>query len=753
MRLPLWIFASIVCLASSAQDLSINEFMAVNETTIQDEDGDYSDWIEIYNAGAEAVDLSGWHLSDDVTDAMKWQIGSAQIQAGEFLLVFASSKDRTGPGELHTNFKISSSGEALLLSDPSGLLISETPSTMLSADVSYGSIEDGMGDAGVTFIESSPGVSNSKGTIEPISDVIHYSVVGGFYENGFGLELDSEEGAEIRYTTDGSEPKVGSNIYSSEIAIQDRQGEEDVISLINTGFRWEAPEEMVEKATVIKAASFVQGFRISPVFTETYFVSDRIDRRYEGVPVISLSIDEDSLFSSERGIYVAGEGLESSEQANYYQKGPEWERRMHFEFFDKEHEKQLAHDVGARIHGKSSRNQPQKTLRLYARNSYGASHFEYPFFESKDIDRFKRILLRSSSTDYGSTIFRDVLASELVSDMEVDYMASQECIVFINGEYWGLHSIRERIDEHFLAANHPVDPDSLDLLALDAEVEEGSADDYLELLDYVRSHDLRDESAYQEVVGQMDLDNFMDYYIAQMYFANSDWPFVNIRYWKGHSEEDRWRWIFHDCDRCLLSVEYDHLGGFVHENVAIDIGPEWTTVMFSSLIKNETFKKEFIQRFFYRLSDTFRGYKVMAKIDELEAIHRPLVAEQVNRWHYPESVNYWYESIEEMRGFLVRRPGIMVGQILNYLGEHYSLYPNPVEQARGYVNLDMEYTEGLQIQVQIFTPQGQQVQQMDLGHVKGEVHPQIPIDRLSPGLYIMRIQHGVLVFSEKLVVE
>ncbi|NNK79851.1 MAG: T9SS type A sorting domain-containing protein, partial [Flavobacteriales bacterium] len=662
-----------------------------------------------------------------------------------------------GPGELHGNFKISSDGEPILLSDLNGQLVDHIQPIILEEDVSYGSLMDGQTEDRVLFNPASPDASNELGTpVANETDTLSFSREAGFYEFGFTLDISSEEGFETRYTLDSSEPTASSLQYVDGIEIIDLKDEQDVLALINTGFQWEPPHSPGEKATVVKVASFHQGVRRSAVATATYFISERLVQRYQGLPVIALSSDDDSLFSDNRGIYVPGDTYietEARTTGNYQLKGRDWEREIHMEFFDDSHQKAFGHQVGARIHGKSSRKYPQKTLRLYAREEYGQSNFEYRFFEDTSIDEFKRILLRSPWTDFGRTMFRDVLCTELVKEMDMDIMAARMCIVFINGEYWGIHNIRERIDEHYLSQNHNVDPDSVNLISLSGEEEEGTAIDFKELLNYVQTSDLSQQEAYEEVLDELDMDNFIDYFIAQLYFANFDWPFVNIRYWKSQADEARWRWIFHDCDRCMLEHEFDHLDNFIQQTSLLETEPEWATILFNELLDNDGFRNEFVQRFIFHLSTTFQADRVLSKIDQLEDIYEPLMAEHNNRWNYPGSVNFWQASVDEMRAFVIRRPAVMTQQLLDYFGKRYSIYPNPVAQSRGFVNLDMEYTEGVDAAVQLFSTMGELVLDLDLGEFSSDEHPRIPIDKLNPGLYIVRIEYGVLLFYDKMIIE
>ncbi len=741
----------------SAQDVSINEFMSLNNTTISDEDGDYSDWIEIYNISNSQVNLNGWYLSDDIDQPLKWQIEEAVIEAQGYLLIFASSKDRKGTGELHSNFKISSSGEALILSDSDGDLIDFIGPIALEEDISFGSLNDGQIENKVAFKPASPNTSNNLGTpffIE--TDMLSFSKEAGFYEDAFSLNISSEQGMEIRYTLDSSDPLPSSLLYDGSIDIVDLGDEEDELALIETGLGWEQPKSLGEKATVVKVASFHNNVRRSPIETATYFISRRINQNYLGLPIISLSSSNDSLFSNDKGIYVPGDSFVDSQPlltGNYELKGREWEREIHMEFFNESHEKEFGQNVGARVHGKSSRKLPQKTLRLYARDEYGQSKFEYQFFPDKNIDEFKRILLRSPSSDFGSTMFRDVLCTELVKEMDIDVMAFQRCIVFINGEYWGIHNIRERIDKYYLAQNHNIDPDSVNLLSLSGTEEEGSAIDFNELINFIQTHDLSQEEAYNHVRNKIDLDNFFDYYIAQLYFANFDWPFVNIRYWKSQKDNAKWRWIFHDCDRCMLDHEFDHLDNFIQQTSLLDVGPDWATILFNELLNNDGFRHEFVQRFIFHLSTTFQADRVLDKINELQKSYEPLITEHNNRWNYPGSINFWQGSIDEMRAFVIRRPAIMTQQLLEYFGKPYSIYPNPVPQSKGYMNFEMEYTDGIDSGIKLYSSVGQLVLDWDFDEFNSGEPRRIPIDQLDAGLYLLQIEYGILLFHDKIVVE
>ena len=139
--------------------LHVHEFLASNSSGLLDEDGDTSDWIEIWNGSPGPVDLAGWHLSDDLSDLTRWTLPSRVVPAGGALVVFASGKNRLG-SELHTNFKLSASGEDLCLTRPDGFTLESAYFDFppQSADVSFG-LKDTQPDEGY-FTPPTPGQAN-----------------------------------------------------------------------------------------------------------------------------------------------------------------------------------------------------------------------------------------------------------------------------------------------------------------------------------------------------------------------------------------------------------------------------------------------------------------------------------------------------------------------------------------------------------------------------------------------------------------
>ncbi|OPZ90856.1 MAG: CotH protein [Firmicutes bacterium ADurb.Bin419] len=455
--------------AETESILCINEVMASNKSSIRDGDlqepkygsegGAYSDWVEIYNSSSKAVDLTDYTLSDD---SFSWKFPQGIVPAKGYLLVWASDKNKvTQDGQLHCNFKISASGETLTLKNTTGAVIDYVEIPSLSDDNSFGRLSDAATDFTI-FLKSTPGSANINGTSyvnEPV-----FSHEAGFYADAFKLKLSTNEAnAKIYYTTDGTDPipgKGGTREYTDGIEIKQLQN--DTNSLL--------------KCSTIKAVTVKSGEASSKIITRSYFVNPDIKDKYD-LPVVSLVTDPANFFDPEKGIYV---------EQNVQNKGSEWERPIHVEFFENDGSLGFSKYCGVRINGETTRLMiPQQSLRLYADRDYEDSKkIKYNIFpelkdkvSDKEITSFKRLILRNSGSDWTRTMFRDALVHSLASDINLDTQAYRPCVAFLNGEYWGIYNIRERYDNIYFESHYDLDKDNVALLefsfdfAFDGEIE------------------------------------------------------------------------------------------------------------------------------------------------------------------------------------------------------------------------------------------------------------------------------------------
>ncbi len=404
-----------------AQDVVINEIMASNQTTIYDEDGDTPDWIELYNKGIEQISLSGFSLSDDTLNIQKWEFDSTTIDPGEHLIVCASGKNRRTTS-LHTNFKISASGERILLSDASGTIIDHVVVPASTTDISYGRISDG--SLPWIFQYASPGSGNTGNEFVGYADPVSVSLPGGFYSSAISVELSAGD-SRIFYTLDARDPDTTSMEYSTPINIQ------------NT--------------TVLKAFSIKAGHLPAPTIYHTYFINEETD-----LPVVSLTSDPYNLFDYNYGIYADGPGWtpgEPNHGANFWM---DWERPAHIEFFEDDKSPGFSENCGISIYGAYTRCYAQKAFAVKFKEMYGISKIEYPLFPDFRVTTFKSFLLRNSGNDFKYTHIRDAMMQTLIKDLDIDYLEYRPATTFINGQYWGIYNIREKISEDYIAYRHGV---------------------------------------------------------------------------------------------------------------------------------------------------------------------------------------------------------------------------------------------------------------------------------------------------------
>lgn len=675
------------------QCLYINEIMASNSNTLRDGDlddpkygasgGAYSDWIELYNASSESVDLTGYSISDD---GATWIFPKGNIPPKGYLVIWASDKNKvTNDGQLHTNFKLGALGEKVVLKAPGGDVIDSVAYGSMANDESYGRNTDG-GKEFLIFSKATPNTSNDNShaiVLEP-----GFSHQAGFYTKEIELELSaSQADTKVYYTLDGSDPKPGDSRtfeYSDKIKIKSRSGDPNVLSMIETGeYFWEPPQGEVFKCSMVKAVAVRSDGEKSRTVTRSYFVDSNMMTRYS-LPVISIVTDEANLFDNSRGIYL-----------NSNRTGDDWERPAHVEFFEKDGTLGFSQNCGIRLHGGGSKGYSQKSLRLYADRGYDyKDKISYNIFPGltdnagKSITDFKRLILRNSGSDWSGSMFRDAMMQSLVSHLKLDTQAYRPSVVFIDGEYWGIHNIRERYDSSYFASHYNLDKNRVALLEVPytlgftgkLTVNEGTEKDaeaYTnDITNYLNANDITKKANYEYIKTKMDVDNFIDYQVANIYFANGDWPQNNVSMWKYKTEDGlyhpeapygqdgRWRWIIKDMDfgfaGAMMGAE-----GITHDTLnhaSVNSKNEWSAFLFKKLLENSEFRNEFINRMADYLNTCFDPLLVTDRIDEMKAAIASSIPEHNARW---QAITDWDSEVELMQTFAKDRPDNVVKQIVN----------------------------------------------------------------------------------------
>lgn len=665
-KLIILTFLLLVVLVSDINaQLVINEVMSSNGDVISDEDGGYEDWIELYNNTGHDIQLDNYSISDDKGNKRKWVFPSYVLKKDSFLLLFASGKNRKSGLYLHTNFSIKASGEAIYLYDATQKLLDYIPSTEIARNTSYGRQEDG-GRNFVYFQTTTPGFSNLQGeSYTPLLSLTS-NFASGFYENEFELKFLNSlpAGSEIRYTLDGSNPHTESFIYDQKIDISTSIIQETSLSHITTTsnyvphwLEWLPATEDIFKGIVIKAQVYNNGTALSNVKHLHFFLSPASRKRYS-LPVVSISFEPDDLFGYDSGIYIPGklaiEDDSNLNKANYHMRGNDWERKAHFCYIDTNAVIGIDQEVGIRIHGSGSRSLPIKSLRIIAKAAYGNNALNYPFFGITHGQSFKRLLLRSSGQDFDKTYMADALSQQIIQELDIETQQYQPVIVFLNGEYWGIHNLRERIDKDFLVNKKNIDSENIDLIAYNngIEVVEGDYTFYDQNIRGYLDHyanELNNPRIFEHIATVIDLPNYIDYTISKIFFGSYDWWGNNVMLWREKKPDSKFRWISYDNDDLLRVDSLNSLRLSMQEGLNQWPNPDFSTHLFRHLIQNNTFKDSFLNRFVYHLKHTFKNEWTTLMLEQTAEGIANEMEEHIQRWNYPSSIHIWNNNLDDMR--------------------------------------------------------------------------------------------------------
>jgi len=752
MRFIIFVLLIIIFINPSfslSNNLVINEIMSSNKSILEDKNGDFPDWIELYNLGENNIKLKNYYLSDDKKNKTKWKFPDVEIQAKSFLLVFLSGKNIFENEEIHTNFKLDSDGEELFLLNNLDFELDRVPEIELGEDESFGRIPDGSGEF-VRLTNPTPNYSNNE------NDILEISHRSGFYEKPFELNVKSKSGYDIFYTLDGSIPTTKSQKYSEPIKINYRYLDSNYFSEIPTtpldsvvkDYIWTAPKGNVDKINILRFASFFDKEKLSPIISRSFFLDENVENKYS-LPIISISTNENGFFSKDSGIYVPGIFLDTNNSrytGNYFQKGEEWEREIHIEYFEKDGKLGFAQDAGVRINGKSTRLLAQKSLRIYARNKL----FNYSILPKKDQEKYSSFILRTTMGTWIKLLFQDELSHEIVRELDFESQDYNPVVVYLNGEYWGIHSLRERVDNDFLARKYGGDKDDILFASTSSEYQKFLAD--------LEKMDLSDENEYIKIENEIEINSFIDYQIAEIYLNNYDWPENNYEAWKNIEENGKWRWIFFDLDQGFGDFEQNMLE---HATNSEDKGwpnPPESTLLFRKLLENNEFKYKFIERFARHLKTTFRYETVKYKFEMIKNMYSEEVPRQIERWNYPDSFKRWEDDIEiSLLNFLEKRSCYMQEQmeeffelddfdfscLLDYNHQDTSLIFQDkfeFEYYNNIIKIENYYENSQNINVKIFSITGEEISsnQYEIGHGIEKIELD---ENLIHGMYIISVEY------------
>ena len=742
LYLIVWLWFSV---PATSQQLYINEIMASNGHALADSTGTFEDWFEIYNPNAFAVDIAGYYVTDNLSNKTKYQLvtGSNKtiIPANGYLVLWASEAlDR---GVTHVNFKLSADGEAVGLYRPNGASVTTVDEVTFGAqrtDVSWGRKPDGTSNwLFFATTDISPGASNNARTgYSTVMAPPTFSQIGGFYTTNFNLTLTSPDpSAIIYYTLDGSDPDptnlnvntfqyknsypelpwnplggflTGSyqtQSYSVPIPVSDRTNDANKLSIKSSTFNFSPnyfPNTSQFKGTVVRAVAYKANALVSGITTQTYFVTPTGPARYT-IPVVSIATNEKNYFDYTTGIYTAGKTFDDWRTANsgsfpdlctvgnFSNEGPTWERPGNVEFF-LNNSSIINQSVGLRIHGNCSVSEPRKSVRLY-----GDSDFAYPFFSNRPANQFyNRLILRNGGNDWTYSLITDVLMQRMVQHLKFDTQSNRPSVVFVNGEYWGVHSLYERYDKYYVNRNYGVGIDSVDMVStrLNYIADEGTLDKYIDMVTYFIN---TTPVSYSYVNTLMDVDNFTDYQISEIYATNTDWPYNNQALWRKqtsqylpnapYGHDGRFRWMMKDMDYGL-SAQNSYTHNTLEYATSSTAFYHDYTQMFRQLLDLPEYKSRFINRYADLLNTTFNPTRVVDLVNTVQQEYQPYMTEHFARWHNDTTYNDWLANVDHIKTFVQQRPTYARDHIRNKFGltSNWNVTVDVSNTTQGYVKVN-----------------------------------------------------------------
>jgi hypothetical protein len=612
--------------------------------------------IEVHNASSS---------SSDLTCIPYLSIGSLQKTAE----VPPSILELNNPVP-HLNFKINASGDSLYLTHPSGTLVDSLILGPMEADISTGRKPDGSG-SWYWFQMATPGGPNIT-TAFPVQSSANpvFSHAGGFQTGPVDLTITGASlNDSIWYTTNGADPTRLSNLYNAPIHL--------------------------DTSTVIKAIITGPGRMIRKPVTRSYLFRNA----KPNMVIVSLSTDPNNFFNWDTGIYAMGPNAQSAIPnwgANFWQ---DWERPVHLELYEKDGSIRFETDAGIKIFGAWSRSNPQRSFAFFARNRYGNGKFDYPLFPDLPFIRYNNFLLRNSGNDWNKTMFRDAMITSLPEEGTLDHMAYRPTAVYLNGTYWGLLNLREKINEHFLSMHHGYDPMQIDLLEWNASVISGDNEHYTQMINFLTHNSPSNKTNYDRVKTMMNIENFMEYTLTEIFCGNADWPGNNIKYWRPRTPNGRWRWIIFDTDFgfCLwddvkLRYDYNTLAFALSPNGDPWPNPPWSTFLLRRLMESTEFRNEFINRFADRLNTVFTSTAVLQRINQMSSAIESEIPYHLARWNqWGETLDTWKYYVDVMRNYASNR--------VSYARQHISSQFSNLE----YANLTLQTSSAQSGAIQLNT--------------------------------------------------
>jgi hypothetical protein len=576
--------------------LIINEVMTINTTLMLHNGANAYSWIELKNNSTSAIDLSKYTISESFNVLSAVSLPNKILQPNEFIVVMASGDSSLSTSEYqHIDLKIK--GDKSLYLFYGDKLQDCIFAAQVPTDTSYGRSKD----KGFIYMEdASPNAENNVG-LRAVSLSVRSSIESGVYTTST-LNLDLLSSGTVYYSTNGETPTTSSKQYSQPIQLT--------------------------KTSVIKTVNIEEGKVPSEVLSYTYILNEDLT-----LPVVSLTMDPD--------------------QFTDLQSHP-WDTKLeyggHIEYYPIEGEG-FSINCGVQLFGGSTRGLAKKSFSITFEEQYGEDKLNYHVFENRDFSVFDTLVLRSGSQDYSTTFFRDILGSSVMEDSTtVEVQAYKTTILYINGQYWGLYDIREKVDDDFVATHYNVDETTASVVRMGGTISAGNKKTYSTLMNYLASHDLKSTENYEYVKTLLNIDSYIDFWVAELFTTNND--VINFRFISSTAyDEGRLQMIFYDLDYAWYYPNRAYYEFMINPDGMSDL--HVSSLINRRLFENEEYRTRFLERLSLSLKTLWKEETVLAKLEIIYQSIKPEITRDFKRWRLDPSV--WEGNVDFLRNFITTR--------------------------------------------------------------------------------------------------
>ena len=584
---------------TSLPELVISEVMAANGSYYAVNYFDHYDLIEVLNTSDQPLNLSDYYLCDDRYSTNRYYFPELTLEPGEYYVVLCSGDPSLG--QRHAAFGLAP-GDTVYLAKQGTYIDALSIPVDLQYNESYGRSEN----LPVYLSNPTPGKANTDGSLTGIAPPTA-DIAPGLYGEAVTVTLQGD--GTIYYTTSGARPTTRSMEYTGPVTI--------------------------DGVTTLRAICVQEG-RISPVVNFTYVIDQEHD-----LPVLVISLPETSIWGPE--------GLHTDIDAGY-----EYEAVMTL-FEDRQEKFNIP--CGLTLHGNDSRFGAKKNYQLRFRAEYGASKLNYRLFDSRDIDEFNSLLLKGGSEDWGTAMLRDELATSIADGTTTLYtQAMKPVVVYLAGEYWGVHHLRERFSSDYVASHMNVSPESVDIIYSSyGYAQDGTTEDFDAIKTYVLLNNMTTNENYAYLCEQIDVVSLMDWYICRTYMEDTDT--ANIRRCRSSEGDGKWHWMYFDLDWSFYSRDSKPVTGIIES-------ADGDYRLIHALLASEAGQDAFLKRYAYLMETVLNEEFINNRIDEILA---PILSEMPrDRDRWGRSMEYWHSCVQQLRDFTVDREKIIINDLKNY---------------------------------------------------------------------------------------